>query len=142
MKPFQRQTQPHARQARWWIAGAVVAVATSPSSAQTPLTFDEALATVRQQNHSLHAAAALVEEARATRAARRGLYYPSVTLNGTYAHLNDRLYVDLESLRPLLSALNPAVPIPPLSATVLEQDPYRVGVTGHWVVFAGGRIVA
>lgn len=123
------------------MAGSVLAIAPL-LAAQTPLTFDEALATARQQNQSLRAAEAHVEEARATRAARRGLYYPSVTLNGLYAHLNDRLFVDLESLRPLLSALNPAVPIPPLTATVLENDPYKLGLTGHWLVFAGGRIVA
>jgi hypothetical protein len=54
--------------------------------------------------------------------------------------MNDDLFVDLNSLRPLLSALNPAVPIPPLSATVLENDPYRVGLNARWTVYAGGRI--
>src|SRR5262249_53664676 len=61
---------------------------------------------------------------------------------GLYAHMNDRLFVDLNPLRPLLSALNPAVPIPSLDATVLKNDPYRVSLLGRWTVFAGGRVPA
>src|SRR4249920_2174732 len=97
--------------------------------AQAPLSFRDALTMVQQENQQLRAADAQLERSLDSRAAARGLYFPTVSANGIYSHLNDRLFVDLNSLAPLLSALNPAVPIPPLTATVLENDPYRVGLT-------------
>ena len=110
--------------------------------AQTPLSFRDALAVVRQHNQQLRAADAQVDRSRAARAAERGLYFPSVSASGLYAHMNDRLFVDLNGLRPLLSSLNPAVPIPPLQATVLRNDPYKASLTARWTVFAGGGILA
>jgi len=110
--------------------------------AQTPLSFRDAVAMTQHQNQQLQAADAHLEQSRSARSAARGLYFPTVSAGGLYAHLNDRLFVDLEGLRPLLSALNPAVPIPPLNATVLENNPYRVGLTGRWTLFAGGSILA
>jgi outer membrane protein TolC len=110
--------------------------------AQTPLSFRDALSLAREHNQQLRAADAQVERSRSDRAAQRGLYYPTISAIGGYLHMNDRLFVDLNDLRPLLSALNPAVPIPPLSATVLENDPYRASFTARWTVFAGGRILA
>jgi outer membrane protein TolC len=115
---------------------------TTQLRAQTPLSFRDALALVRQHNQQLRAADAQVERSRSDRAAQRGLYYPTISAVGGYLHMNDRLFVDLNDLRPLLSALNPAVPIPPLTATVLENDPYRTSLTARWTVFAGGRILA
>jgi outer membrane protein TolC len=115
---------------------------TSLVRAQTPLSFRDALAAVRQHNQQLRAAEAQVDRSRAARAAERGLYFPSVSASGLYAHMNDRLFVDLNGLRPLLSSLNPAVPIPPLQATVLRNDPYKASVTARWTVFAGGGILA
>ena len=115
---------------------------TSLLRAQTPLSFREALAVVRQHNQQLRAAEAQVDRSRAARAAERGLYFPSVSASGLYAHMNDRLFVDLNGLRPLLSSLNPAVPIPPLQATVLRNDPYKASLTARWTVFAGGGILA
>jgi len=58
------------------------------------------------------------------RAEQRGLYWPSVSVIGGYAHLNDRLFVDLSDPRGL-QPLNPDVPVPPLSATVLRNDPIK-----------------
>ncbi|HLQ21923.1 MAG TPA: TolC family protein [Gemmatimonadales bacterium] len=125
-----------------WLACALGLVLSSPLRAQTPLSFRDALALTDQHNEQLRAAEAQVERSRATRSAARGLYFPTISANGIYAHMNDRLFVDLDGLRPVLSALNPAVPIPPLSATVLENDPYRIGLSARWTVFAGGSILA
>src|SRR4030095_7068138 len=131
---------------RMWllcIAGAVMYPAASwPLRAQTPLSFRDAVALTGQHTQQLRAAEALVERSRAERSAARGLYYPTISAIGGYAHMNDRLFVDLEELRPLLSELKPAVAIPPLSATVLENDPYRIGIVARWTVFAGGSIRA
>src|SRR6267142_1857247 len=108
-----------------WLAGMLTLGLASLAVAQKPLSFRDALALTRQHNQQLRAADARVERSRSDRAAERGLYFPTVSAIGGYLHMNDRLFVDLNDLRPLLSALNPAVPIPPLTATVLENDPYR-----------------
>jgi outer membrane protein TolC len=125
-----------------WLPCVVLAALSSPLGAQTPLSFRDALAVTRQRNEQLRAAEAQLERSRTTRSAARGLYFPTISAVGLYAHMNDRLFVDLNVLRPVLSALNPAVPIPPLTATVLENDPYRLGLVARWTVFAGGSILA
>jgi len=127
---------------RTWLAGILTAVVASTVSAQTPLSFRDALTVTRQHNLQLSAAEAQVDRSRAARAAQRGLYFPSVSASGLYAHMNDRLFVDLNGLRGLLQSLNPAVAIPPLQATVLENDPYKVSLSAHWTLFAGGGILA
>ena len=125
----------------WLACGLTVGIGTLVR-AQTPLSFREALTAARQHNLRLRAANAQVDGSRAARAAERGLYFPTISAIGGYAHMNDRLFVDLNDLAPLLSALNPAVPIPPLTATVLENDPYRASLAARWTVFAGGRVRA
>lgn len=111
-----------------------------PVVAQTPLGFETALTMVRERNERWQAADVSVSRAREVRAEQRGLYWPKLGVSGIYAHLNDRLFVDLSSLRTLLQALNPAVPVPPLSATVLENDPAKVSLSASWTLFTGGRI--
>jgi len=125
-----------------WLTWTLVLGLSLPLGAQSPLSFRDALTLAHQHNQQLRAADAQVERSRSDRAAERGLYFPTISAIGGYAHMNDRLFVDLNDLRPLLSALNPAVPIPPLTATVLENDPYRASLTARWTVFAGGRILA
>ena len=131
--------RPQSRPAVVWL---VMAACAGPAVAQTPLSFRDALTMARQHNQLLRAAGAQVQRARAARSAERGLYYPSLSATGLYAHLNDRLFVDLDPVRPLLQALNPAVPIPHLEATVLQNNPYRVSLIARWTIFAGGQILA
>jgi outer membrane protein TolC len=111
-------------------------------AAQTSLSLREAMGLVEQHNQRWRAADLAMNRARELRAEQRGLYWPTVGAVGRYAHLNDELFVDLSPLRDLLSVLNPSVPIPPLRATVLENDPARVTVGASWTLFAGGRIRA
>ena len=97
---------------------------------------------VEQRNERWRAADLSLSRAQQTRAEQRGLYWPTVGVVGRYAHLNDELFVDLSPLHDLLSALNPGASIPPLSATVLRNDPIKATVNASWTVFAGGRIRA
>lgn len=97
---------------------------------------------VEQRNERWHAADLSVNRARESRAEQRGLYWPTVGVVGRYVHLNDELFVDLSPLHDLLSALNPGATIPPLTATVLKNDPAKVSLGASWTVFAGGRIRA
>ena len=134
-----------------WLSGRLLAVglvagfpgeAPAMAAAQTPVTFRQAMSMVTERNERWRAADLSVRQAQEARAEQRGLYWPTFGVVGRYAHLNDELFVDLSSLRGLLSALNPAVPIPPLSATVLRNDPFKATVNASWTVFAGGRIRA
>src|SRR5690242_14585224 len=112
------------------------------ASAQTPVTFAQAMAMVTERNERWRAADLALNRARESRAEQRGLYWPTVGVVGRYVHLNDELFVDLSPLHDLLSALNPGATIPPLTATVLKNDPVKVTVGASWTVFAGGRIRA
>jgi outer membrane protein TolC len=98
-----------------------------PLPAQTPLSFRDALAITRQRNERWRAADATVLRAEAVRDEQLALYWPTVSLSGLYAHLNDRLFVNVPGVGP---------------ATVLQNDPSKVTVSARWTVFAGGRIVA
>ena len=97
---------------------------------------------VEQRNERWRAADLAVTRARESRAEQRGLLWPTVGVTGRYAHFNHELFVDLSALHDLLSTLNPGASIPPLSATVLKNDPARVSLGASWTVFAGGRIRA
>jgi outer membrane protein TolC len=112
------------------------------AAAQTPVTFRQAMDMVTQRNERWRAADLSLGRAQEARAEQRGLYWPTVGIVGRYAHLNDELFVDLSPLHDLLSALNPGALIPPLSATVLRNDPVKATVNASWTVFAGGRIRA
>ena len=79
----------------------------APAAAQTAITFRQAMDMVQQRNERWRAADLSVGRAERTRAEMRGLYWPTVGVVGGYSHLNDDLFVDLNDLAPLLSALNP-----------------------------------
>ena len=94
--------------------------------AQTPVTFNEAMTMVEKRNERWRAADLAVNRARESRAEQRGLYWPTVGATGRYVHFNHELFVDLSPLHDLLSVLNPGATIPPLTATVLKNDPAKV----------------
>jgi outer membrane protein TolC len=122
--------------------GMTLGGAPTTADAQLSVTFDQAMTMVEQRNERWRAADLSVSRAQESRAEQRGLYWPTVGITGRYAHLNDELFVDLTPLHDLLSALNPGATIPPLTATVLRNDPVKATVGASWTVFAGGRIRA
>jgi len=111
------------------LAGLPIGASPSVAFAQSSsgLTFHDALAITRQHNERWRAADASVLRAEAVRGEQLALYWPTVSVGGLYAHLNDRLFVNIPSLGP---------------ATVLQNDPAKVTLSARWTVFAGGRIVA
>src|ERR1043166_1655172 len=109
-----------------WLACILALGWSSWMRAQTPIIFRDALALTQRYNQQLHAADAQVDRSRATRAAAQGLYFPSVSASGWYAHLNDHLFVDVNGQQ----------------AVVLRNDPYKVSLNSRWTVFAGGAILA
>ena len=97
---------------------------------------------VEQQNERWRAADLALKRARESREEQRGLQWPTLGVVGRYAHFNHELFVDLAPLHDLLSTLNPGASIPPLTATVLKNDPAKFSLGSSWTVFAGGRIRA
>src|ERR1041385_2428404 len=151
--PTSRRMIPHVREAHlrrrlsWSLLVAGLLGGTRggrPAAAfgQTPVTFSGAMTMVEQRNERWRAADLAVTRARESRAEQRGLLWPTVGVTGRYAHFNHELFVDLSALHDLLSTLNPGASIPPLSATVLKNDPVKVSLGASWTVFAGGRIRA
>ena len=111
------------------VAGLLIGAPPGAALAQSSsdLTFRDAFAITRQRNERWRAADASVLRAEAVRDQQLGLYWPTVSVTGAYAHLNDRLFVNLGSLG---------------TATVLRNDPAKVTLSAQWTVFAGGRILA
>src|SRR2546425_10742127 len=111
------------------LAGLLIGALPGAALAQSSpgLTFRDALVITRQRNARWRAADASVLRAEAVRGEQLALYWPMVSVSGAYAHLNDRLFVNLGSLG---------------TATVLQNDPAKVTISARWTVFAGGRIVA
>jgi len=107
------------------LAGLLIGVRPGTALAQSSsdLTFRDALAMTRQRNERWRAADASVLRAEAVRGEQLALYWPTVSVSGAYAHLNDRLFVNLGSLG---------------TATVLRNDPAKVTLSAQWTVFAGG----
>lgn len=110
------------------LAPALIVVSAVTAIAQSvPLSFGDAVAIMRQRNAHWRAADATVLRARAVRDEQFALYWPTVSVNGAYAHLDDRLFVHLGNLQ---------------TAAVSQNDPAKVTVSARWTVFAGGRIAA
>ncbi|HYS00508.1 MAG TPA: hypothetical protein VEO58_15915, partial [Gemmatimonadales bacterium] len=104
------------------VAGLLIGAPPGAALAQSSsdLTFRDALAITRQRNERWRAADASVLRAEAVRDQQLGLYWPTVSVTGAYAHLNDRLFVNLGSLG---------------TATVLQNDPAKVTLSARWTVF-------
>ena len=82
----------------------VSVVVLSTASAQTLLTFDDALNLALEQNPSIVAANYAEEAAHRERQAAIGLFMPRVSIKGGYAHLSDDVKIDFN---PILSSLSP-----------------------------------
>jgi len=126
------------------------------------LSFDEALSQMRQSNQKLKGVEKQTEAADYNRKSFRGLYLPQLSLNASYMHLSDPLYLSFNDYKaPIQNGLQgfatqvPA-PIRPLFAPLLgrvqplfaqdwrykfqEQDIWKVSADAKWVLFAGGKV--
>ena len=129
------------------------------------LSFDEALLMMLGENPALEAAEYEEQAARQERHAATGLFFPTVSVGGSYAYMEKdiALNVDLEEYKPglqngisqLLPALDPQLQqavgglLGPLmgqpwnfSRTIQDREFGLVGGTVTMPVFMGGKIVA
>ncbi|EGM68712.1 TolC family protein [Shewanella sp. HN-41] len=122
------------------------------ASAQ-PISFTEAWQQVLKVSDKLQAQSQEVNRAKGEEAAGESLNLPSLSLNGSYTHLDKPIELDLRDLNPLAS-LDPAT-LPPALGGVLagipssmfvtpftEQDIFRASLQAMWPIYTGGQITA
>ena len=146
----------------------IIALLTGGWAVGQSLSFEEALAQMQGGNQKLKGTQKQAEAADLGRKSYRGLYLPQLSINASYTHLADPIYIDANSykagvqqglagslgsigsqLPPTLQPLLPALQqrMAPLfqqdwKYRLVEQDIYRVSADVKWVLFAGGKVRA
>lgn len=76
--------------------------------AQTPktgLTYDQALLIASQNNETLKQAQVKIQQKEQESLARKGLYYPTVSVSANYALMTDKIHLDLTPVRDAITPL-------------------------------------
>lgn len=122
------------------------------ASAQ-PISFTDAWQQVLKVSDKLQAQSQEVNRAKGEEAAGESLNLPSLSLNGSYTHLDKPIKLDLRDLNPLAS-LDPATLPPALGGALAgipssmfvtpftEQDIFRASLQAMWPIYTGGQITA
>ncbi|WP_133178325.1 TolC family protein [Shewanella decolorationis] len=121
------------------------------ASAQ-PSSFTEAWQQVLKVSDKLQAQSQEVNRAKGEQEAGESLNLPSLSLNGSYTHLEKPIELDLRDLNPLASG---SLPLPPELGGILasipgslfvtpftEQDIFRASLQAMWPIYTGGQITA
>ncbi|MCL1098772.1 TolC family protein [Shewanella gelidii] len=115
--------------------------------------FEQAWHRLLLVSDALQAEQQQVNRARAEQEASHSLDYPSVSIGGSYTHLEKPLELDLRDLNPLAS-LEPSSLPPALGAAMAaipnslyvtpftEQDVFRASLQAMWPIYTGGKITA
>ena len=118
-----------------------------------PSSFTEAWQQVLKVSDKLQAQSQEVNRAKGEQEAGESLNLPSLSLNGSYTHLEKPIELDLRDLNPLAS-LDPATLPPALGGALAsipgslfvtpftEQDIFRASLQAMWPIYTGGQITA
>ena len=126
-------------------ATAVTAAATVTSSADSLLSFAEALEMLSTNNHQLRAAIHEEERREEEQKAARGLRWPRLDLEVLITAIDEPIVMDLDPIRDVILTLHPEVPpqlVPPFETTILDNQFSRALLTLNWPVYTGGKIKA
>ncbi|WP_330149057.1 TolC family protein [Shewanella xiamenensis] len=117
-----------------------------------PSSFTEAWQQVLKVSDKLQAQSQEVNRAKGEQEAGESLNLPSLSLNGSYTHLEKPIELDLRDLNPLASG---SLPLPPELGGILasipgslfvtpftEQDIFRASLQAMWPIYTGGQITA
>lgn len=122
------------------------------TSAQ-PMSFTDAWQQVLKVSNKLQAQSQEVHRAKGEEEAGESLDLPSLSLNGSYTHLDKPIELDLRDLNPLAS-LDPGTLPPALGGALAgipssmfvtpftEQDIFRASLQAMWPIYTGGQITA
>jgi outer membrane protein TolC len=120
------------------------AQAVTTEAPATVLTYEKALARLRESHEALRAADEQIAQRREERAATRGLYWPKVELKASATHLDEEVELDLDPIRQVILKLHglPASVIPSFISTFQKQDFWLSELETVWPVYTGGKIRA
>ena len=126
------------------------------------LSFEEAMEQMRGGNQKLKGIDKQTQAAKANEKAMQGLYLPQLSINASYIHLADPLYLNLNEYKEPLQrgfmgfAGQVPAPMRPLLTPLMgrlqplfgmdwrykfqEQDIWKVSADAKWVLFAGGKV--
>lgn len=117
-----------------------------------PSSFTEAWQQVLKVSDKLQAQSQEVNRAKGEQEAGESLNLPSLSLNGSYTHLEKPIELDLRDLNPLASG---SLLLPPELGGILasipgslfvtpftEQDIFRASLQAMWPIYTGGQITA
>ena len=115
------------------------------SSNAQELSLEKAHQLMLSNNGDLKASHQEVNAKKEEQKAIKGLRYPSVSVSGTYVHLEKDISVNLNEQRAMVSGLI-SLPDPTIlgdwNFTVLEQNLGMASADIEWPIFAGGKINA
>jgi len=105
------------------------------------ISIENAWYSVEKQNDALKASKADIHHAQLKKESAEGMYLPSVSLIGSYTHLDDAINLDTSGVSGLLASL----PIPiafPSEIDFLDQDIALVDLQVLYPLYVGGKIDA
>ncbi|MGI2021548.1 TolC family protein [Shewanella glacialipiscicola] len=117
-----------------------------------PISFIDAWQQMLKVSDKLQAQSQEVNRAKGEQEAGESLNLPSLSINGSYTHLEKPIELDLRDLNPLASG---SLPLPPELGGALagipsslfvtpftEQDIFRASLQAMWPIYTGGQITA
>lgn len=131
------------------------AVTSSPTDAQTALSFNEALQLLHRGNQSLKIADKSIEIARNERGKLNSFWYPSLQSTGAFVHMSEKIEVR-QSLSqftdPAKDFVHTLLPDDQIISSILDQvgahtlvfpltprNLTTIDLTAEWVLFSGGK---
>lgn len=108
--------------------------------------FEQAYQRALSSDEELIAAKKEVERFKATRNATRGLYLPTISVEGKYTYIDEPITIDLnpirEAINPLYQFHIPGYNLPPFEVEVQDDKFFKSQITASLPLFAGGKISA
>jgi len=105
------------------------------------ISIESAWHNVTSQNNGLKASYADVKHSKLKQESAKGMYMPSLSITGSYTHLNDPIGFDTSGISSALGSL--PIPIPfPSEIDFLDQDIALVDLQVLYPLYMGGKIDA
>ena len=107
------------------------------------ISIQNAWGNVQSRNDGLKASHADILHAKLKQESAEGMYMPSVSLTGSYTHLDDSIGADISGLSNIVNSLPLPIPIHlPSKIDFLDQDIVMVNLNVLYPLYMGGKIDA
>ncbi|MCL2284086.1 MAG: TolC family protein [Fibromonadales bacterium] len=98
-----------------------------------PLTLKNSIELAISKNEKLLSANETANMAKGKKTEARGKMLPSVSLSGSYTHINDNLDLEVDLSKMI-------IPMPNLTQRIQNENFWNATAQAEWVIFAGGRL--